>query len=117
MTDLARMKCVPCKGGVPSLTPEEIERYLPNLPGWEVVVEDNEPRLRRAFKFKGFAPALAFTNRVGEAAEAEDHHPTLLTEWGKVTVTWWTHKIHGLHQNDFIMAAKTDELFQTGSAG
>jgi 4a-hydroxytetrahydrobiopterin dehydratase len=67
-------------------------------------------RLERAFKFKDFAEALAFTIKVGEIAEAEGHHPALLTEWGRVTVTWWTHKIRGLHRNDFIMAAKTDHL-------
>ena len=68
-------------------------------------------QLERAFKFRTFAQALAFTNKVGEVAELEGHHPALLTEWGKVTVTWWTHKIRGLHKNDFICAAKTDELF------
>ena len=67
-------------------------------------------RLERAFTFSDFAAALAFTNRVGAAAEAEGHHPALLTEWGRVTVTWWTHAIRGLHRNDFVMAAKTDAL-------
>jgi 4a-hydroxytetrahydrobiopterin dehydratase len=67
-------------------------------------------RLERTFKFKDFAQALAFTNKVGELAESEGHHPAILTEWGKVTVAWWTHKIKGLHQNDFAMAAKTDRL-------
>jgi 4a-hydroxytetrahydrobiopterin dehydratase len=68
-------------------------------------------RLERTFKFKNFVQALAFTNKVGELAEAEGHHPAILTEWGKVTVTWWTHKIRGLHRNDFVMAAKTDRLY------
>jgi 4a-hydroxytetrahydrobiopterin dehydratase len=75
------------------------------------VEQDHIKRLQRAFKFKNFAEALQFTNQVGALAEEEGHHPALLTEWGKVTVTWWTHKIKGLHRNDFIMAAKTDELY------
>jgi 4a-hydroxytetrahydrobiopterin dehydratase len=68
-------------------------------------------RLEKSFKFENFTQAMAFASRVAQAAEAEDHHPALLTEWGRVTVTWWTHRIKGLHRNDFIMAAKTDELF------
>ncbi len=68
-------------------------------------------RLERVFKFRNFAEALAFSNKVGEIAEEEDHHPAILTEWGRVTVTWWTHKIKGLHRNDFIMAAKTDRVY------
>ena len=71
--------------------------------------------LERVFKWKNFVQALAFTNRVGELAEEEGHHPALLTEWGKVTVTWWTHKIKGLHRNDFIMAARTDQLYSSAA--
>lgn len=110
MADLKELKCIPCRGDVPPLTDEEVERLKPQVSGWEVIEIDGIKRLQRVFKFKDFAEALKFTNRVGELAEAEDHHPALLTEWGKVTVTWWTHKIRGLHQNDFIMAAKTDTL-------
>jgi 4a-hydroxytetrahydrobiopterin dehydratase len=112
MSDIAKMKCVPCSGDVPALDPEAIARYRKEVPEWEVVTEDDVPRLRRTYKFKNFAEALAFTDRVGAAAEEEDHHPTLLTRWGKVTVTWWTHAIRGLHRNDFIMAARTDELYE-----
>ncbi|MBI3740755.1 MAG: 4a-hydroxytetrahydrobiopterin dehydratase, partial [Chloroflexi bacterium] len=68
-------------------------------------------RLERVFKFKNFADALAFTNKIGAMAEEEGHHPVIITDWGRVTVTWWTHKIKGLHQNDFIAAAKTDRLY------
>jgi 4a-hydroxytetrahydrobiopterin dehydratase len=89
----------------------EIALLKPQVPDWEVVEVEGILRLQRVFKHKNFAQALSFTNKVGELAEAEDHHPALLTEWGKVTVTWWTHKIKGLHRNDFIMAAKTDELY------
>ncbi len=110
MAELRELKCIPCRGDVPPLTDEEVERLKPQVSGWEVIQVDGIPRLQRTFKFKNFAEALSFTNRVGELAEAEDHHPAILTEWGKVTVTWWTHKIKGLHQNDFIMAAKTDAL-------
>ena len=108
---LAGLTCVPCRGGEPPLGLQEIAGLLPELPGWEVNEIMGIPRLVRVFKFKDFSQALEFTQKVGEIAEAEDHHPALLTEWGKVTVSWWTHKIKGLHKNDFIMAAKTDRLY------
>ena len=107
---LARQTCTACRRGEPSLTEGEIAELLPQVPEWQVVEVDGVPRLQRTFRFDDFAGALAFTNRVGEIAEREGHHPALLTEWGRTTVTWWTHKIGGLHRNDFIMAAKTDEL-------
>jgi 4a-hydroxytetrahydrobiopterin dehydratase len=110
MEDLKELKCVPCRGGVPPLDDLQIVLFKPQTPEWQVIEVDGIKRLQRIFKFKNFAEALAFTNQIGALAEAEDHHPTLVTEWGKVTVTWWTHKIKGLHQNDFIMAAKTDAL-------
>jgi len=108
--DLRGLKCVPCRGDVPPLDDLQIALLKPQVPGWEVIEEDGIKRLRRVFKVKNFAEALAFTNRVGALAEEQDHHPMLVTEWGRVTVTWWTHKIKGLHTNDFIMAAKTSEL-------
>jgi 4a-hydroxytetrahydrobiopterin dehydratase len=111
MDTLTQMKCVPCRGDEPTVTDEEIEALHPQVPDWQIVEQDHIKRLQRAFKFKNFAEALQFTNKVGALAEEEDHHPALLTEWGKVTVTWWTHKIKGLHRNDFIMAAKTDKLY------
>jgi 4a-hydroxytetrahydrobiopterin dehydratase len=114
MAKLTEMKCVPCRGGEPPLSQAEIDDLKPQVPEWEVIEIEGIPRLRRAYDFKNFAQALAFTNQVGELAEKEDHHPSLLTEWGKVTVTWWTHKIEGLHQNDFIMAAKSDNLYKKG---
>jgi 4a-hydroxytetrahydrobiopterin dehydratase len=112
MATLTEMKCVACRGGEPTLTEQEIYRLMPQVSEWQVKEVDGEKRLERVFKFKNFAEALAFTDKVGAAAEAEDHHPLLVTEWGKVTVNWWTHVIHGLHQNDFVMAAKTDQLFK-----
>lgn len=111
MEDLKSLRCVPCRGGDPRLTEAEIAGYRTQAPDWEVVEREGIQRLERVFRFKNFAEALAFTNRVGEIAEAEDHHPALLTEWGRVTVTWWTHAVQGLHLNDFIMAVKTDELY------
>ncbi|MBI4467865.1 MAG: 4a-hydroxytetrahydrobiopterin dehydratase [Acidobacteria bacterium] len=110
MTELIREKCVACRKDAPRVTDAEIEELKPQVPNWTIVERDGIPRLERVFRFQDFAEALAFTFKVGELAEAEDHHPSVLTEWGRVTVTWWTHKIRGLHRNDFIMAAKTDEI-------
>ena len=92
------------------MSERELPALLHEIPGWRVVEREGVRRLERAFTFSDFAAALAFTNRVGAAAEAEGHHPALLTEWGRVTVTWWTHAIRGLHRNDFVMAAKTEAL-------
>ena len=110
MATLAHMKCVACREGEPTVSDAEIEPFRAQVPEWKVVEREGIKRLERTFKFKDFVQALVFTNKVGNLAEAEEHHPALLTEWGRVTVTWWTHKIKGLHRNDFIMAAKTDEL-------
>src|SRR5687767_3388410 len=106
---LAAMKCEACRADSPRATEAETQSYLAELPDWTIDQQDGEDRLTRVFKFKNFLEALAFTNRVGALAEAAGHHPLLTTEWGRVTVQWWTHKIGGLHVNDFIMAARTDE--------
>ncbi len=111
MQSLLYMKCEACRRGEPTVTDEEIAALHPQVAHWTIVERDGIKRLERVFQFKTFIEALAFTNRVGEIAEAEGHHPALLTEWGRTTVTWWTHKIKGLHRNDFIMAAKTDEVY------
>jgi len=111
---LTQQKCVACRKDSPRVTEAEIAELHPQIPEWALIDRDAIPRLERMFKFPNFVEAVAFTNRVAEVAEAEGHHPALLTEWGKVTVTWWTHKIRGLHRNDFIMAARTDELFGRG---
>ena len=111
MTALQEMKCTACRRGEPTVTEAEIAEFQPQVPEWELKEVDGINRLEREFGFRNFRQALEFTNQVGELAEEEGHHPALLTEWGKVTVTWWTHKIRGLHRNDFIMAARTDELF------
>lgn len=108
---LAELKCSVCQAGDLPLTDEEIKEFSHQVPDWHLIEEQGVLRLQRTFKFKDYPAALAFTQAVGQAAEAAGHHPALLTEWGRVTVTWWTHKIHGLHENDFIMAAKTDQLY------
>jgi 4a-hydroxytetrahydrobiopterin dehydratase len=110
VTALTAEKCVACRRDAPTVTEAEIAELRPQIPDWELVEIDGIKRLRRVFAFDDFAQALEFTNDVGRIAEDEGHHPALLTEWGRVTVNWWTHKIRGLHRNDFVMAAKTDEL-------
>lgn len=110
MTLLEQMKCVACRAGEPTLTPVEIAGLLPQVPDWALAEVDGVKRVQRVFRWKDFAEALAFTVKVGRLAEEEGHHPLIVTEWGRVTIAWWTHKIGGLHRNDFIMAAKTDRL-------
>jgi 4a-hydroxytetrahydrobiopterin dehydratase len=111
MKPLVQMTCVACRRDAPTVTDEEIAELRPQVAEWDFVEIDGIKRLRRVFSFDDFGQALKFTSRVGELAEAEGHHPALLTEWGRTTVSWWTHKIKGLHRNDFIMAAKTDQLY------
>jgi 4a-hydroxytetrahydrobiopterin dehydratase len=115
MAELKTEKCIACRKDSPQLSGAETAELQAQVPGWGIVTRDGIPRLERVFPFKDFAEALAFTDKVGELAQRENHHPAILTEWGKVTVTWWTHAIGGLHRNDFIMAAKTDALFDAVS--
>ena len=112
MTSLNQEKCEACRRDSPSVTDEEVAQLKPELPDWEMINEDDIPKLDRVFKFKDFQQALDFTNQLGNLAEDQGHHPRLITEWGRVQVTWWTHKIRNLHRNDFVMAAKTDYIFQ-----
>ncbi len=107
------MNCVPCRGGIPPLTPEEIRDLLPQVPLWQVEDHEGVPHLVRVFKVNNFSAALELANRIGDIANQQDHHPTLLVEYRRLTVNWWTHAIRGLHQNDFIMAARTDRLYDT----
>jgi 4a-hydroxytetrahydrobiopterin dehydratase len=111
MTTLIQEKCVACNNDSPRVTDEEIAELKPDIPEWEMNEVNGAPRLERTFKLPNFVEALAFTDKVGALAEEEGHHPAILTEWGRVRVSWWTHKIKGLHRNDFIMAAKTDRLY------
>ena len=113
MATLTQEKCVACRADAPHVTEEEIAELHPQVPEWRLFSEDRMRKLERDFRFPNFVQALAFTNSVGNLAEEEGHHPKIVTEWGSVTVTWWTHKIRDLHRNDFIMAAKTDKLYQS----
>lgn len=113
---LARRHCEPCSLGGRPLSEDESNRLLPRTPRWQKVL--NEARieqLRRVFHFSDFKSAFSFAYKVAALAERENHHPALLVEWGQVTVTWWTHKIAGLHENDFIMAAKTDRIAEVSN--
>ena len=107
--ELSKMDCVPCRGGVPPLDGEEIARYFKKLGGggWEVV---DDHHLRKEVSFPDFRTALDYTNKVGELAESQGHHPDILLAWGKVVLTLWTHKIDGLTESDFVFAAKVNEL-------
>jgi len=109
---LADKKCVPCRGGVPPLKGKELKTLHKAVPQWSVI---DEHHLTRAYKFPDFAKALEFVNRVGALAEEQGHHPDILLAWGKAEVTLWTHKVDGLTESDFIMAAKIDRLLQGGT--
>lgn len=111
MVNLAAGKCVACRKGEPALTDAEVRELLLQVHQWQIREVDGMKRLEKVFKFKDFAQALEFTNKVGAVADMEDHHPLIITEWGKVTLQFWTHTIGGLHKNDFIMAAKSDEVY------
>jgi 4a-hydroxytetrahydrobiopterin dehydratase len=112
-TNLSGERCTACHKDAPRVTGAEIAELKPLVPEWEIIEVDGVPRLERSYRFSSYPAALAFTQAVGEAAEREDHHPAILTEARRVRVTWWTHAIRNLHRNDFIMAAKTDEIAST----
>lgn len=107
MADLAERQCVPCRGGVPPMKGDEVEKLSAQLPEWQVV---NEHHLRKTYRFKDFSETLVFVNRVGELAEEQGHHPDICFGWGKAEITIWTHKIDGLTESDFVLAAKIDKL-------
>lgn len=110
MSTLTQQHCEACRADAPKVGEQEQAELQREVPEWEIIEESGEQQLKRVFAFRDFAAALVFTNKVAELAESENHHPALLLEYGKVTVRWWTHKIGGLHRNDFIMAARTDQL-------
>jgi 4a-hydroxytetrahydrobiopterin dehydratase len=105
---MAEKHCVPCMGGIAPMSPEEAQKLLVQTPGWQLTHQST--RLERRFAFKDFLSALEFVKRVGELAEQEAHHPEICLGWGYASVVYYTHKIKGLHENDFIMAAKVNEL-------
>ena len=106
--NLVSKSCTPCRGGIPPLTLDDAQRYLEQASGWLLI--DDGKRIERSFKFANFREALDFVARIGELAEREGHHPDIGFGWGWAKVSWHTKKIRGLHENDFIMAAKTNEL-------
>ena len=110
MTELSQASCEACRIGAPKVTESEAQELMQQLPEWSLIDVDDVQQLQRQYKFKNFVKAMAFANQLAEIAEAEGHHPGILVEWGKATVTWWSHSIKGLHRNDFVMAAKTDSL-------
>jgi len=111
MNSLSEKTCSACRADSPLLSETDLHTALVQLPDWAVENVAGVNQLTCTFKVKNFVQAMAFTQAVAELAEEHGHHPALLTEWGKVKVSWWTHKIHGLHENDVIMAAKTEQLF------
>ncbi len=111
MSSLSQQECEACRADAPLISDEELRELMPQIPDWQVVVVDGVMQLTRLFTFPNFVEALAFSNRVGDIAEEVGHHPAILTEWGKVTIHWWSHEIRGLHRNDLILAARTDEVY------
>mgnify|MGYP000356015017 CR=1 FL=1 len=111
MSELVNSSCEACRVDSPRVVDSETESYLRELPQWKIADISGVVQLKRCFTFKNFVEAMAFSVAVGEVAEAESHHPAMLIEWGRVDISWWTHKIHGLHKNDFVMAAKTDAIY------
>jgi 4a-hydroxytetrahydrobiopterin dehydratase len=109
--NLSQQKCEACQPGAPAVGPEEDAELRREIPEWTRVEREGVPRLERVYTFPDFRSALAFTDRLGDIAEQEQHHPRIVLEWGRVEVAWWTHAIHGLHRNDYIMAARTDALY------
>lgn len=112
MTKLHENRCEACRAGAPKLSEAEQIALLPEIPGWQII-DDGVAKLVRHFQFGDFMSAMAFTNRVAELAEQQNHHPQITVTWGDAEVTWWTHKIAGLHHNDFVMAAKTSQLYSS----
>jgi 4a-hydroxytetrahydrobiopterin dehydratase len=110
MDELTKEKCTACRRDSPGVTDAEMTELRPQILEWTLIEREGIPRLERVFSFRNFADAMQFTNRIATLAEDEGHHPAILTEWGRVTITLWTHKIRALHRNDFVMAAKIDSL-------
>ncbi len=111
MNNLSEKACTACRAGSPGLEQEELNDGLKQLPGWELVHIDGVPQLRRVYAFSNFVAAMKFAQTLGELAETYGHHPALLVEWGRLEVRWWTHKIKGVHENDLIMAAKSEAAY------
>ena len=113
MSDLVTESCEACRADAPKVSDEELAELIKEIPNWQPITEDNILRLRRTFEFKDYLSAVEFTNSIAQMSEEEGHHPAILLEWGSVEITWWSHKIKGLHRNDFIAAAKTASIRET----
>lgn len=107
---LANERCEACQADAPRVPDDEAQALLAEIPGWDLVTVRDVPRLKKVIRVDGWEPAVDLANQIADLASAADHHPSILIEWGKVTVQWWTHAIHGLHRNDFVMAARVNEL-------
>lgn len=112
MNNLSHGVCIPCEEGGEAMNEAQRSKYTPQVPEWHVIDGESIAKLQREFKFDDFVTALAFADKVGKIAEENGHHPRIIVDWGKVSVLWWTHAVKGLHRNDFVMAAKTDSLYQ-----
>ena len=112
MNDLVNRKCEACRPDAPKVTTSEIEQYLPTLPEWKLIQEDGIDKLTRCYALSKYAESLSLVNAIAELSELEGHHPIMIVEFRQVTVTWWSHKMKGLHVNDFIMAAKCDSAYE-----
>lgn len=109
---LKDLDCEMCNSDSPKVSEQECADFLKCLPHWQIMIENGTQTLRREFTFHTYQAGLHFTNQVAALAEQENHHPDIVLQWGRVTVIWWTHSIHALHKNDFILAAKTDSVFE-----
>lgn len=113
MTEYTKKTCEACRADAPKATDEQIQNFLSNYSEWKLIKEGEIPQLVRSFKFPNYTESVKFTNKIAELSDIEDHHPAITLEWGRVKVVWWTHKINGLHENDFIMSAKSDEIYKS----
>lgn len=109
MTDLADEHCEACRLDAPKLSSEALTQLLPEIPDWNVIEDNGVKQLQKIIKTRNFVDAMTLANKIGDLAEAHQHHPAILVEWGQLTIRWWSHKIKGLHKNDVILAAKTDK--------
>ena len=111
MIDLASSTCEACRIDAPKVSDDEASLLIKEIEGWDVI-DEGVKKLKKEFSFSNYSDSVDFSNKVADMAEQEDHHPQIILEWGKVTVIWWSHKIKGLHKNDFICAAKTNNIIK-----
>ncbi len=112
MDEYINKKCEACRPDAPKASEQKIQEFLNEYNNWKLIEEEKIPQLIRVYKFSNYKESVEFTNQIAKLSDIEDHHPAITLEWGKVTVKWWTHKINGLHENDFIMSAKSDNVYE-----